>query len=203
MSKKINLFNKIYSLCKKVSKDIVYYADGYEDELSLLLSQQLKIENVNFLREVTNYHYSSASGSIGVKNDRPDFVLMPDKKLDIKYPVIVECKFGSLDKLVEGRKQLLRYFHSHNNSTYSEFKNTNEGLVIYWESTEIIHELPTKPKKNIDDPEVKKEIKKWKNAIIQKDEYEISKPGYKTILEYWKFDKNKMKKIQHWGYTVK
>ena len=76
-------------------------------------------------------------------------------------------------------------------------------MVIYWESTEIIHELPKKPKKNFDDPEVKKEIQKWKNAIFQKDEYEISKPGYKTILEYWKFDKNKMKKIRHWGYTVK
>tara|TARA_Y100001958_G_C21242427_1_gene570745 strand:+ start:3610 stop:4209 length:600 start_codon:yes stop_codon:yes gene_type:complete len=199
VSNKINLLDKIYKLSKKVSKDLVYYASGYEDELSLLLSQQLKIENVNFLREVTNYHYSSSSGSIGVKNDRPDFVLMPNKEFDIKYPMIVECKFGKIDTLVDGRKQLLRYFHSHNNSSYSEFKNSNEGLIIYWGSTEIIHELPENASK-LNSPANRKKRELWQKAILEKEEYEISKPVYKTILEYWEFDGNKMKKIQHWGY---
>ena len=109
MSKKRNLFQLVYELSKKVSVDLTDYADGYEDELSLLLSQQLKKRKINFLREITNYHYSNNSDSIGLKTDRPDFVLMPDKEYDVKSPIIVECKFGSIDKLIQGRTELLQY----------------------------------------------------------------------------------------------
>ena len=208
MSKKKSLFQLVYELSKKVSVDLTDYADGYEDELSLLLSQQLKKRKINFLREVTNYHYSKNSDSIGLKTDRPDFVLMPDKEYDVKSPIIVECKFGSIDKLIQGRTELLRYLKSHKNSSYKDLQNTTEGLVILWSSTNIYNNgktstKPKEPKKDETQEMFLKRVHEYESDILRISEYSLEQPRFKVVVEYWKLDKEKMLKIDQFGYRFK
>ncbi len=211
---KIDLFKKIHRLATNVSKELVFYSDGYEDELSTLLSKSMKENNINFLREVTNYHFSK---SLGLKTDRPDFVLMPDKKYSLTKSLIVECKFGDLSKLVEGREQLLRYLYSHKNSSYDKFGEINEGIVIYWESTNIasdklLAQKPKSPTLNLTDTdsdniqikidEFKEKLGRYHYSVLNQDAYVIKEPIYNCILELWSLKNEIMIKKDSFGYKV-
>tara|TARA_A100001011_G_C14320645_1_gene850457 strand:- start:9304 stop:9948 length:645 start_codon:yes stop_codon:yes gene_type:complete len=213
MNKK-DLIKKIHRLALNVSRELVFYADGYEDELSTLLSKSMKENDINFLREVTNYQFSK---SLGLKTDRPDFVLMPDKKYSVTKPLIVECKFGDLSKLIEGREQLLRYLYSHKNSSYDKFGEINDGIVIYWESTSIISDKllgqkPQSPTLNLtdidsDDIQIKldtfkEKLGRYHYSVLNQEKYVIKEPIYNCILELWSLKDDIMFKKESFGYKI-
>lgn len=204
-----NLLKTIEKLSLKVSKEVVYFADGYEDELSSLLSFELKKNNISHLREVRNYHQSDY---VSVKFDRPDFYLLPDKNNNIKSPILIECKFGNTETLKKGREELFRYLMSHKNSTSKDFSQIKQGILLLWHESQISPLKPykSKPQKVPELPtEITKESnKEWKrkfkefeikisdylDSVLSQDTYYVKpNPNRKVVIELWEIEKDKKK----------
>ena len=203
------LLKTLEKLSLKVSKELVYFADGYEDELSSLLSFELKKNNISHLREVRNYHQSDY---VSVKFDRPDFYLLPDKSKNIKTPILVECKFGNTENLKKGREELFRYLMSHKNSTSKDFNKIKQGILLMWHEAQINPSKPYKsrPQKIPEQPLVmtKDSSKEWQrklkefdskvsdylDSVLLQDTYYI-KPNSnrKVIIELWEIENDNKK----------
>jgi len=199
-----DFLKSIEKLALKVSKELIYFADGYEEELSALLSFEFKKNKINHLREVRNYHQSDY---VSVKFDRPDFYLLPDKENKINEPVVIECKFGSTETIKKGREELFRYLLSHKNSTSKELSGIKQGILLLWHDSQISPSKPyrSKPAKIPELPiiQTKESLKDWKRKLKEHEskvnayiESVLSQETYffrpntkrKVILELWEIE---------------
>jgi hypothetical protein len=128
-----SLVEEIFKLSKKVSADLPFHATGIEKQLQEALAYEFR-KAKKPIEAVREFYAEIYYKDFPVKDYRPDYVIFPDKRWNLDKSLIIETKFGSFKELASGREELFRYLYSAQQSPYSELRQAEFGLLIWWES---------------------------------------------------------------------
>ena len=177
------LAHQIYKLAKKVSVDMPFHATGIEKQLQEAISYEFR-KLKNPIEAVREFYGEIYYKDYPIKDYRPDFLIFPNKEWSIDTTIIVETKFGTLKELATGREELFRYLYSAQQSSLNDIRNSNIGILIWWESIKT------------DTPAGNSQSDK--DILLDLDTAEYVPPEHRVVLEVWKVegkDRKKFKKI--------
>lgn len=175
------LINEIYRLSKKVSADLPFHATGIEKQLQEALAYEFR-KAPKPIEAVREFYAEIYYKDFPVKDYRPDFMIFPDKKWNLANTLIVETKFGSLKELASGREELFRYLYSAQQSPIKEVRDSEMGVLIWWES--LSTDMPSGGSK------ADREI------LLEIETAEYTPAEFKVVVELWAIEDSKRKKFK-------
>ena len=175
------LISEIHRLSKKVSADLPFHATGIEKQLQEALAYEFR-KAPKPIEAVREFYAEIYYKDFPVKDYRPDFMIFPDKKWNLKNTLIVETKFGSLKELASGREELFRYLYSAQQSSVKEVRDSEIGVLIWWES--LSTDMPSGGSK------ADREI------LLEIETAEYTPADFKVIVELWGIEDSKRKKFK-------
>lgn len=176
-----SLVEEIFKLSKKVSADLPFHATGIEKQLQEALAYEFR-KAKKPIEAVREFYAEIYYKDFPVKDYRPDFMIFPDKKWDLGKTLIVETKFGSLKELASGREELFRYLYSAQQSSVKEVRDSEMGVLIWWES--LSTDMPSGGSKS--DREI----------LLDIETAEYTPAEFKVIVELWAIEDSKRKKFK-------
>jgi len=175
------LIKEIHRLSKKVSADLPFHATGIEKQLQEALAYEFR-KAPKPVEAVREFYAEIYYKDFPVKDYRPDFMIFPDKKWNLTNTLIVETKFGSLRELASGREELFRYLYSAQQSPIKEVRDSEMGVLIWWES--LSTDMPSGGSK------ADREI------LLEIETAEYTPAEFKVVVELWAIEDSKRKKFK-------
>ena len=175
------LIKEIHRLSKKVSADLPFHATGIEKQLQEALAYEFR-KAPKPVEAVREFYAEIYYKDFPVKDYRPDFMIFPDKKWNLTNTLIVETKFGSLKELASGREELFRYLYSAQQSPIKEVRDSEMGVLIWWES--LSTDMPSGGSK------ADREI------LLEIETAEYTPAEFKVVVELWAIEDSKRKKFK-------
>jgi hypothetical protein len=175
------LIKEIHRLSKKVSADLPFHATGIEKQLQEALAYEFR-KAPKPIEAVREFYAEIYYKDFPVKDYRPDFMIFPDKKWNLANTLIVETKFGSLKELASGREELFRYLYSAQQSPIKEVRDSEMGVLIWWES--LSTDMPSGGSK------ADREI------LLEIETAEYTPAEFKVVVELWAIEDSKRKKFK-------
>ena len=175
-----SLIKEIHRLSKKVSADLPFHATGIEKQLQEALAYEFRKASKP-IEAVREFYAEIYYKDFPIKDYRPDFMIFPDKTWNLSNTLIVETKFGSFRELASGREELFRYLYSAQQSSVKELRDSDMGVLIWWESQGT--DMPPGGSKAD------------RETLLDISTAEYTARDFQVIVELWKVDDSKRKKF--------